>query len=478
MKHPFLGSGKSAHQRRFSPFANAQPEAHTYLRTVTVCLLLLFTLASTPFTSSLALAQTCTPTFVASYGDQERFYGVYVSGNTAYVADIYGLRILDVTNPASPYLLGSFGRGFEPLDVYVSGSTAYLACFYNGLVLIDVTNSASPSLLGIYNPPGELAYSVCVSGGTAYVAYDYSGLQIIDVSDPSAPALLGSYNTVGPAFDVYVSGNMAYVANGLGLQIIDVTNPSSPSLLGWYETPGVALGVYVSGNTAYVADGYYGLQIIDVTDPTSPSLLANYETPGYPEDVYVSGNTAYVADVLSLQIIDITDPTSPSLLANYETPGYAERVYVSGNTAYVVGEYNGLQILDVTGCGGTPSEDCTNGIDDDADGLLDCDDPDCGEYPACLCQCPDGPKGCISGAVMDLEGNPVVGSRVWLITWLGEWRFWSTLTESSGCYTFTRLPDWFYFVAMRRECSLSTESHRVVIQDGAKVNHMDFVCGQ
>jgi len=398
----------------------------------------LFTLASTPFTSSLALAQTCTPTLVASYGEQERFWGVYVSGNTAYVADFYGLRILDVTNPASPYLLGSFGSVFLPLDVYVSGSTAYLCNFFNGLILIDVTNYASPSLLGIYDPLAgeESAYDVCVSGGTAYVAYDDSGLQIIDVSDPSAPALLGSYNTVGPAFDVYVSGNMAYVADGLGLHIIDVTNPSSPSLLGWYETQGAAPGVYVSGNTAYVADAY------------------------------------------GLQIIDVTDPTSPSLLATYETPGYADRVYVSGNTAYVVGDFYGLQILDVTGCGGTPSEDCTNGIDDDADGLLDCDDPDCGEYPACLCRCPDGPKGCISGAVMDLEGNPVVGSRVWLITWLGEWRFWSPLTESSGCYTFTRLPDWFYFVAMRRECSLSTESHRVVIQDGAKVNHMDFVCGQ
>ena len=29
-------------------------------------------------------------------------------------------------------------------------------------------------------------------------------------------------------------------------------------------------------------------------------------------------------------------------------------------------------------------EDCTNGIDDDGDGLVDCNDPDCAAYPGCL----------------------------------------------------------------------------------------------
>jgi hypothetical protein len=196
-------------------------------------------------------------------------------------------------------------------------------------------------------------------------------------------------------------------------------------------------------------------------------------------DVYVSGSTAYVvAGDFGLQIIDVSDPSAPAFLGSYDTPHWAYRVYVSGSTAYVAADDFGLQIIDVSGCGSTPSEDCTNGIDDDGDGLVDCDDPDCADYPACLCQCPGGPKGCISGAARDLQGNPLAERRVWLITWLGQWRFRSTVTESSGCYTFTQLPDWFYFVAMRRECNISTGSHRVIIQNGAKVNHVDFVCDQ
>jgi hypothetical protein len=41
------------------------------------------------------------------------------------------------------------------------------------------------------------------------------------------------------------------------------------------------------------------------------------------------------------------------------------------------------------GGGGGGAEDCTNGVDDDGDGAIDCDDTDCGAY-----QCaPSAPPG-------------------------------------------------------------------------------------
>jgi hypothetical protein len=43
-------------------------------------------------------------------------------------------------------------------------------------------------------------------------------------------------------------------------------------------------------------------------------------------------------------------------------------------------------VLLAAGCGddgGTPAENCTNGVDDDADGATDCDDSDCDGEPAC-----------------------------------------------------------------------------------------------
>ena len=42
---------------------------------------------------------------------------------------------------------------------------------------------------------------------------------------------------------------------GSGLQVIDVSDPENPTIVGSADTPGWAAGVYVSGNYAYVADG-------------------------------------------------------------------------------------------------------------------------------------------------------------------------------------------------------------------------------
>ena len=48
----------------------------------------------------------------------------------------------------------------------------------------------------------------------------------------------------------------------------------------------------------------------------------------------------------------------------------------------------------------TSAEDCTNNIDDDADGDLDCDDTDCATHPACL----PPPEVCVGGVDEDGDG--------------------------------------------------------------------------
>ena len=73
---------------------------------------------------------------------------------------------------------------------------------------------------------------------------------------PGGLYIKGSVDTGGIAYDVYVSGSYAYVADGLtGLEVIDISDPSSPviiSLVSGYHI-GYVLGVYVSGSYAYVA---------------------------------------------------------------------------------------------------------------------------------------------------------------------------------------------------------------------------------
>ena len=56
--------------------------------------------------------------------------------------------------------------------------------------------------------------------------------------------------------------------------------PFVPSLAGTYDTPGDGLSVFVSGDHAFVADGLSGLQVIDISNPAAPTLAGTYDTPG------------------------------------------------------------------------------------------------------------------------------------------------------------------------------------------------------
>ena len=63
----------------------------------------------------------------------------------------------------------------------------------------------------------------------------------------------------------------------------------------------------------------------------------------------------------------------------------------------------GALILDLTPSG--PIENCSNGTDDDADGLIDCEDPDCATDPACIPAAPG--DECASASVAVFGSNPV-----------------------------------------------------------------------
>ncbi|RPH92423.1 T9SS C-terminal target domain-containing protein, partial [candidate division KSB1 bacterium] len=188
---------------------------------------------------------------------------------------------------------------------------------------------------GFYVTPGY-AWDVAVSGDYAYVADGGSGLRVVNITNPAAPFESGFYDTPGVAYGVAVSGNYAYVADeSSGLWVVNVTNPAAPSGAGYYNTPGAAFGVAVSGNYAYVAD-WYSLRVVDITNPTVPTEVGFCSTPGYAHRVTVSGNYAYVADGGSgLRVVNITNPAAPFESGFYDTPGTANGVAVDGCRACV-----------------------------------------------------------------------------------------------------------------------------------------------
>jgi len=93
--------------------------------------------------------------------------GVAVAGGYAYVADAApgGLRVINVSTPASPFEVGYVDTPVTALGVAVSGSYAYVADGGGGLRVIDVSTPASPFEVGYVDTPG-IAYGVALAAAT------------------------------------------------------------------------------------------------------------------------------------------------------------------------------------------------------------------------------------------------------------------------------------------------------------------------
>ncbi|MBI2444727.1 MAG: hypothetical protein HYV42_05840, partial [Candidatus Magasanikbacteria bacterium] len=259
------------------------------------------------------------------------------------------LRIIDISNPASPEFVG--GLALSSINsVSVSGRLAYLTqtvvagtCSSSDnsgceFLIYDVSSSTAPTFIGGANL-GVKANEVFVRGRYAYVvANALSGycsattatgceLQIFDILDPKSPVYAGGADTSGDNVnDVYVSNGYAYIATavnagwcsattatGCELKIYNVTSPSGTIFVGGVNVGGSedANNVSVAGRYAYVGKGGNTgtcsaiintgceLQVYDVASSTHPLYVGGADngdtTTAAEEDVFVAGRYVFMS---------------------------------------------------------------------------------------------------------------------------------------------------------------------------------------
>jgi hypothetical protein len=140
----------------------------------------------------------------------------------------------------------------------------------SGLRVVDVSNPATPVEVGF----ARLAWdpdAIAVVGNHVYVLAHQlaeqptSGLKVFDVSDPTSPVEVASLATGATWFNgsIAVAGHHAYVA-GDGLHVLDVADPGRPIEVGIYPA-GRVNGGAASGNLAYLGMGSAGLTIVRFT---------------------------------------------------------------------------------------------------------------------------------------------------------------------------------------------------------------------
>ena len=95
----------------------------------------------------------------------------------------------------------------------MSGNYAYVAASTSGLRIIDISNPASPIEAGFYDTPGSV-YAVAVSGSLVYVADGDCGLRILQFPIPPVMELNAAQHDFGSVtIGDSLSWNGLYIKN-------------------------------------------------------------------------------------------------------------------------------------------------------------------------------------------------------------------------------------------------------------------------
>lgn len=169
---------------------------------------------------------------------------IAIAGTFAYVCCDAGLVVVDINDPLCPQVVKVVGKDVLncPTDVQIQFRYAFV-CDEEGVKVLNVTNLADPFLVA--TQPLAEAKRIYVARTYAYVAAGHQGLVILDVLDPEAPRIDQVYTAEGHLCDVHdvklgitYASEFAYVADGTGgLKIIQLTSTETPGYDGFSPRP-------------------------------------------------------------------------------------------------------------------------------------------------------------------------------------------------------------------------------------------------
>lgn len=230
--------------------------------------------------------------------DLAEAFGVSGTADHAYVAEgsteqaSENLQIVSIGADGAPSAPWGIQVEGELYDVEVQGRTLYAAAGSGGLRILDVSNPASPVEQGVATTTGD-ALDVALLDDRAVVAVDGVGLVVVDVSDPEAPVPALTHEAPGArsvAADPATS--VVLLARGdAGVDVLDLRG-GGLVLRGNVATTGEALGVTIAEGRGWVADGSGELAILDLE---AALLCASVPTPGGVHAVLVEGTWALLA---------------------------------------------------------------------------------------------------------------------------------------------------------------------------------------
>jgi hypothetical protein len=237
-------------------------------------------------------------------------------GDHAYVTTLSpenDIRIVDLSDPSQPEIVGAVGSNVWNAPALAGGIAGYVDECADWLRLLDVTDPASPLPLGEISLGGSCYKTDFAMTAERLYLWDYDGLdgdsrlRVFDLSDPALPVELGSA-AVEPWHwgRSVVRGRHLLLTDEDRFDVLDLASPADPVRVAslplpagnWYQR---RLTLY--GSRALVApyreawdDFDARIYLLDVSDPLDPAIVAELEPPGHGRAAVAGPGLILIAD--------------------------------------------------------------------------------------------------------------------------------------------------------------------------------------
>lgn len=251
-----------------------------------------------------------------------------VVDNYIYLADQYGLTIIDASDPSNPSQVSNLGLPGSTSDILVSNNYAYMTTI-DGFTIIDVHNPSYPQQVS-YVKLQNNAFDIEIRDSLLLIATAV-GIEVYDISNPNEPQFRssvqidnsGSHNLV-----LNPRAEIVYFTSNRNLFVVDISNLSSMQVLSSQEFNPTSIngtcwdGGKISGNYLYVTVTT-AQHIYDISNPEQPILIYEYipvmhsvYSSVVEGELFISGHWASAGWFT----MDVSQPDSPKVIKQYDYP--------------------------------------------------------------------------------------------------------------------------------------------------------------
>lgn len=268
------------------------------------------------------LTDLSNPTLISKFlKEGVTFFDAILNNTLIYSATNYGLEVINIIDVNNPVSIGLYNAG-ESHGIAFKDNIVYLATRNAGLRLINVSNPTTPFLIRTVGF-ATATFRVSLSDNYAFVSRGSSGFSIVNITDPATAYNLGTTN-IGTAVDGLCVNNsvLAVAATTGGLKLYNITDITSLTLLDSILDSGYNIShVDIYENKIYVAASEDGLYEMDASDPTALTIERHFNAGGATTFVTVVDEIAFVAnEINSFEIIGRDDDLDR--LSNYIEVNY------------------------------------------------------------------------------------------------------------------------------------------------------------